>query len=208
MRDKGLQSITVKEKIKMTLANRVTFFRFILLPLFILSLSIGGYWANLLALMIVGIAALTDLYDGWVARSHKAETVWGKLMDPLADKLLAISAFIFFVEIDLGIPAWMVVLIIIREFGITTLRFLALLHGRVIPASGEGKIKTLSQMATIILILGFLVLKEGGLEPEGILRVITECGPFVLMSITLSLTLISGINYFWRYKELILSVKE
>lgn len=192
----------------MSLANRLTFLRFILLPFLILTLAIGGYWASLLALMIVGVAAITDLYDGWVARSQKRETNWGKLMDPLADKLLAISAFIFFIELDLGIPAWMVALIIIREFGVTTLRLIAFLRGMVIPASYEGKIKTLFQMVTIIIILLFVVLKERGFEYEGVFGSIMEEGPFVLMSITLILTLISGINYLWRYKELISPVKK
>lgn len=192
----------------MNLANRLTSLRFILLPLFILALAIGGYWASFLALTIFGLAAITDLYDGWIARSQRVETVWGKLMDPLADKLLAISAFIFFVGMDLGIPAWMVVLVIIREFGITALRLIALLRGTVIPASGEGKIKTLTQMATIIIVLVFIVLREGGLELEGVPGLVMNHGPLALMSITLFLTLTSGINYIWQHKELISPAQE
>lgn len=188
----------------MNLANRLTLLRFILLPLFILALAIEGYIAILFALIIFGFASITDLYDGWIARSRNVESAWGKFMDPLADKLLVISGFIYFVSFNLGIPAWMVVLIVVREFGVTGLRFVALFRGIVIPAAGEGKVKTLTQMITILIILLLLLLERGGLTVPGLL---TRYGPVTLMSITLFLTVTSGLSYIFRHKELIFPVK-
>ncbi len=189
----------------MNLANKLTMFRFVLLPLFVLAMAIKGQAAKSIALFIFGLAALTDLYDGWIARLHRTETSWGKFMDPIADKLLVISGLIFFVGLNL-IPAWTVVLIVVRELGITALRLVALLRGVVISASGEGKIKNSVQMVTVILILILVILKEGDLPLAG-LSLLVKVGPLFLVSITLFLSLFSGANYILRHKELIFPVE-
>lgn len=192
----------------MNLANRLTMLRFTLLPFFVLALAIEGLAARVTALVVFGFAAATDLYDGWIARSQKAKTAWGELMDPLADKLLVISGLIFFIGFDMGIPAWMVVLIVIRELGITGLRLMALLKGIVIPASGEGKTKTLAQMTTVTVILILCILKESGLQLEGLSTLPIRIAPLILVSITLLLGLASGTRYLWQYKEVIFPVEE
>jgi CDP-diacylglycerol--glycerol-3-phosphate 3-phosphatidyltransferase len=154
-------------------------------------------------------AILTDVYDGWVARTKRTETTWGKFMDPLADKLLVLSSFTLFIDIQyLRIPSWMVTLIIIREFSITALRLIGMAKGTIIAAAIEGKIKTSVQMFTIIIILGIILLKESRIELRGFLLLLSEWTPFALTSITMVLTLFSGIIYLFRHKELILSIHE
>jgi CDP-diacylglycerol--glycerol-3-phosphate 3-phosphatidyltransferase len=132
-------------------------------------------------------------------------------MDPLADKILISAAFISFVSIpNLYIPAWMVVLIISREFIITGLRLLARNAGKVVAASKEGKIKTTSQIVTILSILIILSLKSfyydyGTLESRYLftIQLIFYIIPYLLVLITTFLTLFSGINYIIKHKEVI-----
>jgi len=104
-------------------------------------------------------AAITDWLDGVIARRHKLISNFGKLMDPLADKLIVASAFIVFVELHL-FPGWVVVLILCREFIITGLRQLGMAQGRVIHADKWGKSKTISQMVTIVATLVFLCARD------------------------------------------------
>ena len=137
----------------MNLPNKLTILRVILVPVFFffLMMDITGYdkW---IALSIFIIASLTDLLDGKIARKYNLVTNFGKFMDPLADKLLVCSALICLVEMG-RLPAWIVIIIIAREFIISGFRLVASDNGIVIAASYWGKFKTVSQMIMVILLL-------------------------------------------------------
>jgi CDP-diacylglycerol---glycerol-3-phosphate 3-phosphatidyltransferase len=196
----------------MNLANKLTFLRIALVPVFMLFVFIDHPVTRLLALLIFGGASLTDLYDGWLARRHNYITDLGKFMDPLADKLLVSAAFISFVELqELSIPAWMVIVIISREFIITGLRTLAAAKGKVLAASRAGKYKTTSQMTSIIIILTILALNA--MYKSGYINLrfenfdwyfTTRLICYWLMALTTVLTAISGMSLIHKYKNLFL----
>ncbi|MDO4938529.1 MAG: CDP-diacylglycerol--glycerol-3-phosphate 3-phosphatidyltransferase [Lachnospiraceae bacterium] len=134
--------------------NKLTILRILLVPVFIVFLFIGqnNFLFKILALLVFCIASATDALDGYIARSRNLITNFGKFMDPLADKLLVCSALICFVQIG-SIPAWVVIIIIAREFIISGFRLIASDKGVVIAANKWGKAKTVSQMITIILLI-------------------------------------------------------
>ena len=137
----------------MNLPNKLTIFRVILIPFFIIALLVPGIPAgNWIALAIFIVASLTDLLDGKIARKYNLVTNFGKFMDPLADKLLVCSALICLVELS-RIPSWMVVIIIAREFTISGFRLIAADNGVVIAASYWGKFKTTFQMIAVCLMI-------------------------------------------------------
>lgn len=165
----------------MNLPNKLTVFRVILIPFFVvlLLLDITAYdeW---IALAIFIIASLTDFLDGHIARKYNLVTNFGKFMDPLADKLLVCSALICLVELS-RIPAWIVILIIAREFIISGFRLIASDNGVVIAASYWGKFKTTFQIVMICLMIA-------NLEP---LYLVTQ----VVMWAALLLTVVSLVDY-------------
>ncbi|MDR3242758.1 MAG: CDP-diacylglycerol--glycerol-3-phosphate 3-phosphatidyltransferase [Clostridiales Family XIII bacterium] len=165
----------------MNAANQLTMFRVVLIPVFMALLLTGRYYASAAVFVV---ASLTDALDGFIARKYGLITNFGKLMDPLADKLLVVSALVCLVELG-DIPAWMAVVILAREFTITALRSVAAGEGVVIAADKSGKLKTVFQMAAIIMIL----LKNQPFELIGV--------PFasVLLWIALLLTVYSGAEY-------------
>lgn len=139
----------------MNLPNKLTILRVILVPVFVAALMIEGGANQALrygALVIFVIASLTDMLDGKIARKYNMVTNFGKFMDPLADKLLVCSALICMIELG-QIPAWMVIIIIGREFIISGFRLVASDNGVVIAASYWGKFKTVSQMIAVILMI-------------------------------------------------------
>ena len=138
----------------MNLPNKLTIFRVILIPFFVFFLLTDVLGANgdYLALVIFIVASLTDMLDGKIARKYNLVTNFGKFMDPLADKLLVCSAMICLVDLKL-LPAWIVIIMIAREFIISGFRLLAATNGVVIAAGIWGKIKTVVQMCMIIAIL-------------------------------------------------------
>lgn len=138
----------------LNLPNKLTLLRVILVPVFIVFLYIGqnNTVFKILALIVFCAASVTDALDGHIARSRNLITNFGKFMDPLADKLLVCSALICFVELG-SIPAWIVIIIIAREFIISGFRLIASDRGVVIAANKWGKAKTVSQMITIILLI-------------------------------------------------------
>ena len=133
----------------MNLPNKLTLLRIILVPVFIVVLMTGHYY---ISAVIFVVASLTDMLDGKIARKYDLVTDFGKLMDPLADKLLVMSALICLVQLG-DIPGWMAIVILGREFAITGLRTVAASNGVVIAAGWTGKIKTVLQMIAVILIL-------------------------------------------------------
>ncbi len=138
----------------MNLPNKLTLLRVILVPFFVAVLLTGcfGDASKWVALAIFIIASLTDMLDGKIARKYGLVTNFGKFMDPLADKLLVCSAMICLVELD-RLPAWIVIIIIAREFIISGFRLIASDNGVVIAASWWGKFKTVSQMTMVILLI-------------------------------------------------------
>ena len=170
----------------MNLPNKLTIFRVILVIPFV-ALMLNGYdlWA-----VAVFIASLTDLLDGKIARKYNLITDFGKFMDPLADKLLVCAAMICLVEMG-RLPAWMVIVIISREFIISGFRLVASDNGVVIAASYWGKFKTTFQMLMIIV----LILNLGG---------VFDMIGLVLTWIALILTVVSLIDYLVKNKQVIL----
>ena len=171
-----------------------------------LFLFLGEVVFKYIAILIFLLACLTDFWDGKLARKNNAVTNLGKLLDPIADKVLVLGAFLSFVELGL-IPAWMVALIILREFLVTSLRLFAMANGKVLAAVRWGKNKTISQMVAIISILIYLALRDT--EAWGISRFLEENGfffqrgIFILMVITVVLTLSSGMIYTWRNRQVL-----
>src|SRR5699024_6378740 len=148
----------------MNLPNKITISRILLIPIFIIVLTIPFAWGewymneeaypitHLIAAIIFIIASATDWLDGYYARKYNLITNMGKFLDPLADKLLVSAAFILLVELDL-VAAWIVILIVSREFAVTGLRLVAAGEGIVLAASSMGKLKTASQLSAIALLL-------------------------------------------------------
>lgn len=189
----------------MNLANRLTLSRILLTFIFMFFLFCQGLWAKAASLIVFTLAALSDLFDGLIAQRWNMVTDFGRLMDPIADKILVLAAFAAFVQMQL-IDAWMFVIIVSREILITSLRLFALNKGKVLSAARAGKHKTVSQMAVIFAILGFILLKEIVLKYstwnpawERIFRQ----GIFYLMLFTLGLTLYSGLSYLWENRKII-----
>ena len=136
----------------MTAANWITISRILLIPLFMISMDSTWPYSNVFALTIFIVASLTDGIDGYIARKFNQITTFGKFMDPLADKLLVATAVICFVR-DGKMAAWAAVVILTREFAVTSLRMIAATSGVVIAAGFSGKIKTTVQILCIVFIL-------------------------------------------------------
>lgn len=170
----------------MNLPNKLTIFRVILIPFFVLFLLVDiTAYDKWIALAIFIIASLTDFLDGHIARKYNLVTNFGKFMDPLADKLLVCSALICLIELD-RIPSWIVIVIIAREFIISGFRLVASDNGVVIAASYWGKFKTTFQIVMICLMIA-------DLSP---LYFLTQ----IVMWIALALTVISLADYLVKNK--------
>ncbi len=177
----------------MNLPNKLTMFRVILIPFFVLFMLVDITTADKwIALAIFIVASLTDLLDGKIARKYNLVTNFGKFMDPLADKLLVCSALICLVEMA-KLPAWMVIIIIAREFIISGFRLIASDNGVVIAASYWGKFKTTFQMVMICLLIA---------DIEAI-SLITN----VIVWIALILTVVSLIDYLLKNKDIMKETK-
>ena len=181
------------------LPNKLTILRMLMIPLFVLFFE----WKSLplnyfLAFAMFGIASLTDLFDGKLARKYNLVSDFGKLMDPLADKVLVTSALVCFVaEASAATPSWVVILILAREFLVTSLRLLAAAKGVVLAADKWGKYKTATTMTWILVdlfLMEFTILIDwcslfGWLHP-------------ILMYLSLFFTIYSGANYVLKNKEM------
>lgn len=204
----------------MTLPNKLSLSRIVIVPFFLLALLIGGEnpdnpyligWLRLAALLLVIIATITDWLDGKIARDRNLSSNLGKLLDPLADKLLVASAFVAFVELKL-FPSWLIIIILCREFLVTGLRSLAATQGRIIAADRWGKHKTGWQLATIITTLVYLTAREF-LRAANLWDSVQlfqynadQLSIFVLtvlLAIAVGLTIISGALYLARNWALI-----
>jgi len=160
-------------------ANRITILRILLIPAFMAFLLSNVKYGGWISVGIFILAAASDSLDGYIARTRGLVTVFGKFLDPLADKLLISAALISLVDLNL-LSAWIAMIIIAREFAVSGLRLMAIAENKVIAASAWGKLKTLSQ---VIAVVAWIIL------PQTILA-------WVLMVIAILLTVISGIDYF------------
>jgi CDP-diacylglycerol--glycerol-3-phosphate 3-phosphatidyltransferase len=174
----------------MNLANKITLFRVFLVPVFILVFYIESPGTTYISAAIFTFAALTDTLDGYIARSRNLVTNFGKFADPLADKVLTSAALILLVGVD-KIPAWIVIVIIAREFTITGFRTIAASEGITIAASNWGKLKTISQLVAIILLL----------INNFPFRFIGFPADVIMLYIALLLTIISGVDYLIKNKH-------
>lgn len=181
----------------MNIPNRITMSRIFLIPVFIILLTIPFEWgswtigkqtlpvADFIAAMLFILASATDWVDGYYARKHNLITNLGKFLDPMADKLLVTAAFILLIEMEM-VPAWIVIIIISREFAVTGLRLVAAGEGLVLAAGKMGKWKTVFQLAAIsVLLLHNFPFAYIGF-PVGT----------ILLYVALALTVVSGVDYF------------
>jgi len=191
----------------MNLANRLTLSRFFLTLGFVIALSVHIPYRFTIALALFLVAGITDYADGEVARRLHMESDFGRLMDPLVDKIMMAGAFICLVPLG-AIPAWVATIIVSREFLITGLRLLAAAKGRVLSAEKLGKHKTAWQIITAIFFLAMLSLREFGELADnpagsGFYNPLWYWGGGLLLSVTVALTLISGAGYLWKNRALI-----
>ena len=170
--------------------NYLTILRVIMIPFFVFFMvtDYAGDASKWISVALFIIASLTDFLDGHLARKHNIVSNFGKFMDPLADKLLVCSAMICLVEMHI-IPAWIVIIIIAREFIISGFRLIASDNGVVIAASYWGKFKTVFQMVMICLMIANIPA----------LRLLTD----IVMWVALILTIVSLIDYLWKNKEVV-----
>jgi CDP-diacylglycerol---glycerol-3-phosphate 3-phosphatidyltransferase len=189
------------------LPNQLTVARLILTLLFVATLSLSFPHSRSLALILFATAALTDFLDGYVARRCGLVTNFGKLMDPVADKVLMCAGFVMMAELHL-IPGWVIITILAREFLVTGLRLIASAEGKVLAAEGLGKHKTTWQIVTLLYFLLFLASAEPAFAwMQGIFRV-TATSPdglgTLLIGISLVLTIWSGLAFALKNRALLL----
>lgn len=165
----------------MNTANKLTFLRVLMIPIFLLVLYLQVPWANYWALAIFVAASITDWLDGYIARNYNQVTTIGKFMDPLADKCLVTAAMLWFVEIG-QMSAWALLIVLVREFAVSGLRMLAAQRGVVIAAGWSGKVKTASTMVCIVLMF---------------LPVASMINSICIAVIVLT-TIYSGVEYFLK----------
>jgi CDP-diacylglycerol---glycerol-3-phosphate 3-phosphatidyltransferase len=188
----------------MNWANRLTLSRLLLTVIFVAALNSSWGYGRTAALIVFLLAGVSDFVDGEIARRYGVVTNFGKLMDPLVDKIMVAAAFISLVPLK-AVPAWAATTVVARDFLITGLRMMATAKGKVLPAEMLGKQKTSWQVVTVIFFLALLSLHELRYANETStwwFRAWDQAGP-ILVWITVALTVYSGLGYAWRHRELI-----
>ncbi len=202
------------------IANLVTFSRILVTPIFLVLIFRPELWAKWTGGILFAYGALSDYFDGYLARKYNLKTEFGTLMDPLADKVLFLSALLAFVQMQL-VPAWMVAVIAAREFLITGFRQVALSRNIVIAASRAGKHKTVSQIVAISVILAIICMRTTVEKYQGNWDIVTAklgttgewinnmvwYGPYWLMFYATALSIISGLDYFFRNRKILMGIK-
>ena len=189
----------------MNLPNKLTVARIILVPFFVAALLINFPLNNLAALAIFGAASITDLLDGKIARKRGLVTDFGKFADPLADKILVISALLCFVQLGLC-DCVAVIVVLFREFAVTSIRLIAASKGKVIAANIWGKVKTVTQMVAVICVLVMqtvLDIGELGVCLPCCLRCIFLIIGEGLIWVSTFFALLSGVIYVAQNKQFI-----
>jgi len=181
----------------MNLPNKLTILRIALVPFFVAAMLINFPFRYLAALVLFAVASLTDMLDGKIARKYGLVTNFGKFMDPLADKVLVMAALICFIPC-FGLSAVAVIIIMAREFLVTSLRLVASSEGLVIAADKWGKIKTASTMVWICATLFLAGVGIGG----GLFKIVFHAGAVFVTLVTV----LSGFNYLAKNRS-ILSIK-
>jgi len=171
--------------VPLNVPNVLTLLRILLVPVLVVALLDETSHGDLLAAIVFALASLTDFVDGWVARSRNVVTTFGKLMDPVADKLLVIAALVSLVSLN-RLQAWVAMVIITRELAVTMTRMAATGQGVVIPANRYGKVKTVVQVAMIF----FLIAVDG--RPAWL---------SALVYATVAVTVLSGAEYFFGLRR-------
>jgi len=167
-------------------ANKLTMLRVAIIPFFMIVLYLNIPHGNIIALALFIFASVTDLVDGQIARRRNQVTDFGKFMDPLADKVLTLAAMCFFVNQSI-MPGWALLVVITREFAVTSLRLVAVETGRVIAAGWAGKVKTASSMVCLCMMLsGFFPMLDQ-----------------LCVAVIVITTVYSGIEYFWKNADII-----
>ena len=174
----------------MNTANKLTLLRVVMIPLFLLVLYLDVPGANYWALAIFVIASLTDTLDGYIALHYNQTNDFGKFMHPLEDKCMVTAAMLWFVEIG-QMPGWALLVVIIREFGVSGLRMVAADKGRVIAAGWSGKVKTASTMVCIVLML----------------LPIAPLVNNICVAVIVLATIYSGVEYFMKNLDVLADVK-
>ena len=170
----------------MNTANKLTMLRVAIIPFFMIVLYLNIPYGNLIGLALFIFASITDLVDGQIARRRNQVTDFGKFMDPLADKVLTLAAMCYFVDAGM-MSGWALLIVITREFAVTSLRLVGVETGRVIAAGWSGKVKTASSMVCLCLMLSGLFPMLNGL-----------CVAVIVLT-----TVYSGIEYFWKNADVI-----
>lgn len=196
---------------KMNLANKLTIFRMVLVPVMVIIPYLGlqgELWGIPVAMLLMEavfvVASITDKLDGYIARSRNQVTTFGKFLDPLADKILVLAAMVLLVEAN-KIPAWIPTIVLAREFIVSGYRLVAVEKGgQVIAASVWGKLKTVTQMVALILVFidnnYFFSFVNGGLEGFPLVLNILSS---VMLAISTVATVFSGYDYLKNGKDLL-----
>lgn len=187
---------------KLNLPNKLTLIRMFLAPIYLALMLIEFPCHYIVALAVFAVASLTDMLDGKIARKNNLITVFGKLLDPLADKMLTTAALLAFMR-EGWCSIWIVMIVLTREFAVAGIRLIATAQGIVIPANYWGKAKTVSQMVFTIIIMLLA-------ELDATFDIFANAGRFtlarvsnIMLWITAVLTVVSGITYFVDSKKLI-----
>ena len=170
----------------MNTPNKLTLLRILRIPVFLVILYMDFPYHQYVALVVFILASATDFVDGYLARRDHMVTDFGKFMDPLADKMLVMSAMLWFVEVG-RMPAWALLIVVVREFAVSGLRLIAVDNGRVIAAAWSGKVKTFSTMVGICLML----------------LPVPPVVDLIVVAVIVITTVYSGVEYFIKNKDVI-----
>ena len=186
----------------MSLPNRLTMARIVLTFAFVFFAFQTGVTPRIIAAAVFLFASLTDFFDGYYAKKYNLISDFGKLMDPIADKFLILTAFFIFMVMHL-IQGWMFILILVREAGVTLIRLRAMRRGKILAAERAGKIKTVLQILAILTILAFMVLAEMNLPGywSARLGLFHQWVIVPLMLAVVAVTLSSGISFVWNNRR-------
>ena len=189
----------------MNLPNRLTIARLFLTVFFVAAISAEFPYHGTAALALFVLASITDYLDGQIARRYAMVTDFGKLMDPLVDKIMTAAAFVCLVPLG-AIPAWVAIIVISREFMITGLRLLAVTKGKLLAADTWGKHKTAWQIVTVIFFLSLMAYRELAQPPAAIVedwKALWTYGGWLVSGIAVSLTVYSGLGYLWKHRAML-----
>jgi len=198
-----MSSVRLKMSNGLSVPNVLTVLRLFLTAIFIYFLYQNTLASILLATLVFTLASLTDYFDGYLARKYNAITDFGKVMDPIADKFLILSAFYLFADMQI-FPFWMFVIIAIREIGITVLRLMAVKSGTVLAAEKSGKLKTVLQITAISIILLYLIFNQMDVaNTDWLNSILAVFYPliFLMMVLVVFVTLYSGMTFLWNNRE-------